>query len=309
MLMPERVGTPQIETWPRETRIEASLARTKQRADEAQEHAKLQQAARKPVELFLRGMDDLRRAMPNQIARSSLFAPIKRGPREQLTEALLVTRADAVISYSGEQLDEADADIVLQLFFEAKSHPLGLPVRLKRAAFLRAMGRPTSLSQYQWLMRRMTVLAKATLIVEALRSDGTRKYRVGKNDVFHIVQSFCYDPATKSYSFTLDSRWTVLFGNDEYALLDWEKRKQIARGQDMAKSLQRLVATSSAPIHHYSLEWLKEKMQYQGRMRDFKRALVRACQELESLSIVANSKVEMSTKGKQQLSLWTAVSA
>lgn len=289
--------------------MEDSLARIKQRADEAQAYAKLQQAARKPVELFLRGMDDLKRAMPNQIERSSLFAPIKRGPREQLTEALLVTRADAVMSYSGEQLDEADADIVLQLFFEAKSRPLGLPVRLKRAAFLRAMGRQTSVSQYQWLMRRMTVLTKATLIVEALRSDGNRKYRVGKADAFHIVQSFCYDPVIKSYTFILDSRWTVLFGNDEYALLDWEKRMQIARGQDMAKSLQRLVATSSDPIQRYSLEWLKEKMQYRGRMRDFKKALVRACEELERLSIVANSKVEMSTKGKQQLSLWMAVSA
>ena len=77
----------------------------------------------------------------------------------------------------------------------------------------------------------------------------------------------------------------------------------------MAKALQRLIATSSDLVQRYSLERLKEKMQYQGRMRDFKKALVRACQELERLSIVTNSKVEMSTKGKQQLSLWMAVSA
>lgn len=289
--------------------MEDSFEWLKQRADEAQAHAEIQQAARKPVELFLRGLDDQRRAMPNQIARSSLFAPIARGRREQLTEALLVTRADAVMSYSGEQLDEADADIALQLFFETQNQPLGLPIKLNRAAFLRAMGRQTSLSQYQWLMRRMKALTEATLIVEARRSDGNRKYRVGKADAFHIVQSFYYDPATKSYTFTLDSRWAVLFGNEEYALLDWEKRKQIARGQDMAKALQRLIATSSDLVQRYSLERLKEKMQYRGRMRDFKKALVRACQELERLSIVANSKVEMSTKGKQQLSLWMAVSA
>lgn len=289
--------------------MEDSFEWLKQRVYEAQAYTEPPQVARKPVELFLRGMDDLRRAMPNQIARSSLFAPLARGRREQLTEAQLITRADAVMSYSGEQLDEADADIALQLFFEAQNQPLGLPMKLNRAAFLRAMGRQTSVSQYQWLMRRMKALTKATLIVEARRSDGNRKYRVGKADAFHIVQSFCYDPVTKSYTFTLDSRWAVLFGNDEYALLDWQKRKQIARGQDMAKALQRLVATSSDPIQRYSLERLKEKMQYQGRMRDFKKALVRACQELERLSIVVNSKIEMSTKGKQQLSLWMAVSA
>lgn len=285
------------------------MARLKQRAAEAKANAELQQAPRRPVELFLRGMDDLRRAMPNQIARSSLFAPVAKGRRSHLTETLLVTRADAVMSYSGEQLDEADADIALQLFFEAKNQPLGLPVRVNRAAFLRAIGRQTSVSQYRWLMRRMKVLTQATLVVEAKRSDGNRKYRIGKTDAFHIVQSFCYDPVIKSYTFTLDPRWAVLFGNDEYALLDWDKRKKIARGQDMAKSLQRLVATSSDPIQRYSLEQLKEKMQYRGRMRDFNKALVRACQELERLSIVANSKVEVSTKGKQQLSLWMAISA
>lgn len=165
------------------------------------------------------------------------------------------------------------------------------------------------MSQYKWLMRRMKVLTEATLIAEAKRSDGTRKYSVGKTDAFHIVQSFGYDSVTKTYNFTLDPRWAVLFGNDEYALLDWEKRKQIGRGQDMAKSLQLLVATSSDPIQRYLLEWLKEKTQYRGRVRDFKKALARACRELERLNIIANYKVEMSTKGKQQLSLWMAVSA
>ncbi|MGB6096554.1 MAG: plasmid replication initiator TrfA [Comamonas thiooxydans] len=285
-----------------------SIAWLKQRTEEVQAKVEKKVASR-PAELFLRGMSEFKRAMPNQIARSSLFAPIARGHRKQLIETLLVTRSDAVMSYSGEQLDEADADITLQLFFEAKNQPLGLPVAVNRAALLRALGRQANVSQYQWLMRRMKALTEATLIAEAKRSDGTRKYSVGKTDAFHIVQNFGYDSATKTYSFTLDSRWIVLFGNDEYALLDWEKRKQIGRGQDMAKSLQLLVATSSDPIQRYLLEWLKEKMQYRGRMRDFKKALARACRELERLNIIANYKVEISTKGKQQLSIWMTVSA
>lgn len=306
--MSELLDESQAKVRQRQLRVSDSIAWLKQRTEEVQAQAE-KKVASKPAELFLRGMGDFKRAMPNQIARSSLFAPIARGRRQQFIETLLVTRSDAVISYSGEQLDEADADITLQLFFEAKNQPLGLPITVNRAALLRALGRQTNVSQYKWLMRRMKVLTEATLVAEAKRSDGTRKYSVGKTDAFHIVQSFGYDSVTKAYNFTLDPRWAVLFGNDEYALLDWEKRKQIGRGQDMAKSLQLLVATSSDPIQRYLLEWLKEKMQYGGRVRDFKKALARACRELERLNIIANYKIEMSTKGKQQLSLWMAVSA
>lgn len=308
MLVSELLEAPPTEAQPRPPRVLDSLARLKQRADEAKARSE-QQAARSPVQLFLPGMDELMRAMPNQVARSSLFAPVARGRRKQHEETPLVTRSDAVMSYTGEQLDEADADIALQLIFEAKARPLGQPVTVNRAALLRAMGRHTSASQYQWLMARIKALTVATLFVETKRPDGSMKYRVGHVEAFHIVQNFAYDPSIEAYTFTLDPRWAALFGNREYALLDWEKRKQIGRGQDMAKALQRLVATSCDLIQRYSLEWLKEKMQYTGRMRDFREAVTRAALELERLDIIASSKVEVSTKGREQLSMWLIASA
>ena len=51
----------------------------------------------------------------------------------------------------------------------------------------------------------------------------------------------------------------------------------------MAKALQRLVATSADPIQRYALDRLKDKMQYAGRLRDFKVALEKATRELERL--------------------------
>lgn len=53
----------------------------------------------------------------NHINRSSLFAPIARGRRKFHRQYAMVGRADIVISYTGEQLDEADADLMLQLLF------------------------------------------------------------------------------------------------------------------------------------------------------------------------------------------------
>lgn len=59
----------------------------------------------------------------------------------------------------------------------------------------------------------------------------------------------------------------------------------------------------------YALDWLKDKMQYEGRMRDFRDALGRACAELERIDIIACWKIEYSTRGKEQLAIWRALAA
>lgn len=72
----------------------------------------------------------------------------------------------------------------------------------------------------------------------------------------------------------------------------------------MAKALQRLAATSDESIQRYALDWLKEKLEYTGRMRDFVDALGRAMRELERLEIIAGGRIEVSTKGRTQ-AVWT----
>ncbi len=57
-------------------------------------------------------------------------------------------------------------------------------------------------------------------------------------------------------------------------------------------------------MQYYTLDWLKEKMEYAGRMRDFRDAINRAVSELVRLEIVARGSIEDSTKGIQQLVLW-----
>jgi len=114
---------------------------------------------------------------------------------------------------------------------------------------------------------------------------------------------FDYDEDTETYSYTLDSRWRTLFGNREYSLIDWQKRLWIGRNQDMAKTLQRLIATSSNPVQRYELDWLKAKMKYASPMRKFKESLESAINELTRLEIIARGRIEESGKGKAQLLL------
>ncbi len=274
------------------------------RAAEAQSRIEAQREVIAPQQLFLPGLEDFMRAMPNHIARSSLFAPVARGRKRIHKDVVLISRADAVIKFWGEQLDESQADVWMQAMYEASRRPLGEPVVIKRAEFLRSIGRQTGNYEYKWLNRTMQTLTFAMLVIEVRTKDGKPKLSVGKNRALHMIEGFDFDDEAEAYTLRVDPRWRVMFGNREFALIDWEKRKRFGARQDMAKALQRLAATSDESIQRYALDWLKEKLEYTGRMRDFVDALGRAMRELERLEIIAGGRIEVSTKGRTQ-AVWT----
>jgi hypothetical protein len=284
-----------------ESLIEKVFPGIAERARQAQARAEAK-AAETPRQMFLPGFDI--GAFPNHLNRSSLIAPIARGRRKRHQQTKMVTRRDCVLEYTGEQLDEADGDLIMALIAFAQPYPLGTPVPLNRADLLRKLKRGTGKSQYDWLYKSMKRLREGVLFLEARKPDGTTRYTVGKMYSFNILKDLDYDGDRETYTFVLDPRWVMLFGNREYGLLDWDKRMQIGRGQDMAKTLQRLLATSADPVQRYALDWLKAKMEYASPMRKFRTALACACAELKRLEIITTYKIEDSTKGKPQLALW-----
>lgn len=289
------------DTAPRRKTLDELMQFAQERAARGREAAE-QKAAETPRQLFLPGFDI--GAFPNHLNRSSFIAPIARGRRKFHRQAEMVTRKDCVLEYTGEQLDEADGDLIMALIAFAQPYPLGTPVPLNRAELLRKLKRGTGKSQYDWLYKSMKRLREGVLFLEARKPDGATRYSVGKMQSFNVLKDLDYDGDSETYTFILDPRWVVMFGNREYSLLDWDKRMQIGRGQDMAKTLQRLLATSADPVQRYALDWLKAKMEYASPMRKFREALAAACAELKRLEIITAHKIEDSTKGKPQLALW-----
>lgn len=286
---------------PRRKTLDELLEMTRQRGAAGSEV--VERKAETPVQMFLPGMDEFMRAMPNHIARSSLFAPVARGRKKIHKDMVLVSRGDALIKFWGEQLDEEQADVWMQAMHEAIKVPLGEPVIIERAEFLRSIGRATSGQNYKWLHRTMESLAFAMLVIEVTRS-GTPKLAIGKTRAIHMIEGFDYDDEAEAYTLRVDPRWRAMYGNREFALIDWDKRLKFGPRQDMAKALQRLVATSADPVQRYGLDWLKDKLEYAGRLRDFKDALEKAMRELERLEIIGGGRIEASTKGKEQ-AVWT----
>ncbi len=281
-----------------DVKVAAARARSADTAAVADE-----KSAETSKQMFLPGFDI--GAMPNHLNRSSLFAPIARGKRKLHHETVMVTRSDCVLEYSGQQLDEADATLIMALIFFAQPHPLGVMVPLNRAELLRKVGRTNGNHDYEWLHKRLKALRAGTMFLESRKADGTTKYKIGGMVSFNIIKELAgFEEDGAEYQYMIDPRWIKLFSGREYSLIDFEKRLQIGRGQDMAKTLQRLVATSSDMVQRYALDWLKDKMEYSGRIRDYRDAIEKAVAELERLEIIAKGKIEMSTKGKEQLTMW-----
>ena len=292
---------------PRRKTLDESLKALKDRAEAGRQAAE-QKAAETPKQMFLPGFDI--GAMPNHLNRSSLIAPIARGKRKTHSQTVMVTRSDCVLEYSGQQLDEADGDLIMALIAFARPYALGTPVPLNRKELLRKI-KPGGIgrTQYEWLHSAIKRLREGVIFLEARKPDGSTRYKIGHMHSFNIVKDLDYNEETEVYTYMMDPRWMQLFGNREYGLIDFEKRLQIGRNQDMAKTLQRLVATSSDAVQRYALEWLKAKMDYSSPMRKFKDALTAAVDELTRLEIIVKGSIEDSTKGKPQLVLWLGVAS
>ena len=285
-------------------RLSAAMQRAQQKANQALADAAEKQAVT-PAPFILPGINETARAIPNYIARSAIFAPVRRGWRTLHDETVFLEGSNILLKGSGKQLSEDHADIWMHAMYLQTTALLGEAPTINRADFLRGMGRPTGGSAYEWLHEGMKDLARFSLCIEARRKDGSVKYSYGNHPstrVLSMLGGFDYDEPSGSYTIYADPRWAQIFSNREYALVDWTKRLHMRH--DLSKSLQRLIGTSSDVQQKYSLDILKQRAQYTGRMRDFRTSLERSLTELEALKVISEPRIETAIKGHEQ-AVWT----
>lgn len=274
-----------------------------QKRDEALERISQKKKARPSEPMFLSGATEFVRVMPNHLARSNLFAPIARGIKILYDGTQLTSRSDAVIHCWGQQLDEGMADVWMQVMHLASKLALGEPIVIQGAEFLRALGRQTGKYEYQWLRRCLHALSSTSITIQVNKGDEVKLY-IGRERLLPLIKNFEFESGTKKIILSVDPRWKLMYQTREYAFVDQRKRLQFGQKKDMAKALQRLIATSNDRTQRFALDWLTLKLQFKSPIRKFKVALKAAFQELERLEIIVNGHINISTKGKEQ-AVWT----
>src|SRR5712691_9712232 len=179
------------------------------------------------------------RPVSNDMARSALFSCVQGKDRRFIKDALLATVADKEIRFTGEQLNQDDHDLLMQMVFMAQHKPLGSRVMVPAYGILQALGRQIGGKQYRELRADIARLAAAMVII---------RHTETKREVFghHFIAKAEQDEQTRHWMYRLDPDLRALYGDMTHTLIDWDQRLAL-KGKDLARWLQLYIASHAKP--------------------------------------------------------------
>ena len=234
------------------------------------------------VALDLPGWNDGNTPTSNIVSNSGLFgvqtSQNSGEKRPYLRNAQIACRANVAIKYKGEKLYQFDWDVWHQLICISRNN-LGVPHSVDCRELLRRMGLTGTGPNIASLKQTIVRLRAAYIYVEYNSKSGKNTFKIGSTRVkdFQAGLNLVADHIWLDghISFTLDYRLCRLFGNREYGLVDWEKRKKLKRN-DLAKWLQNYYSSQSSNQQFDRVDRLKLLTGLTSSIKDFTRLLENA---------------------------------
>jgi hypothetical protein len=179
------------------------------------------------------------RGVPNSVLRSALFTATKRGKRPYLEKVSLASVDGIEVMFTGPRLDQADLDVWEQCLHIARHEKLGSLIHFQAGGFLKAIGRSTGKSDYEWLN---TVLRRLmTSMIELKEKD--RVY------AGQLLQRWARDEHTGQHLIELNRDLSLLYNDDRWTGVDWEQRKRL-KGKPLALWLHGFYSTHARPFDY-----------------------------------------------------------
>jgi hypothetical protein len=149
------------------------------------------------------------------------------------------------VTFTGQQLNQEDLEVWLQVLNLARSHPLGEICHTSAHGLLKALDRPTGNSQHKQLHDSLRRLQAHGLEVKA-----------GRFTYFgSLIKEGIKDEVTRHYLIEINPRLAALFGQG-WTQLDTATRRKL-RGKPLALWLQAHYATHAKPLS-YSVAKLRD---------------------------------------------------
>jgi hypothetical protein len=217
---------------------------------------------------------------PNPILRSALFPAIQSKDRRMLRNAPIAALKGQDVTFTGEQLNQEDLEVWLQVLDLARNHPLGEICHTSAHGLLKALERPTGNSQHKQLHYSLRRLQAHGLEIKA-----------GRFTYFgSLIKEGIKDEVTRQYLIEINPRMAALFGQG-WTQLDTATRRKL-RGKPLALWLQAHYATHAKPLP-YSVAKLRELSGSQTKdLRFFRKALRRAVADLQATGAIATWEID-----------------
>lgn len=225
--------------------------------------------------VMLQPWADDKRAAPNIIYRSALFPALNSQKRKFIKEKKVYSVGGLDVTFTGEQFDQTDLDVYLEILNLAKAVPLGQPVKFSAYSMLKALGRCTGKSDHIWLH---SVLIR-------LRG-GTVEMVTGKARFFGgLIEGGIRDEITHHYEVIINPSYAKFFGFGLWSSIDLEQRRQLAQ-KSTAKALHAYYSSHTDPAPH-RYETLAGIVGMENKKRrDVKASLIRAHEELKRVGFL-----------------------
>lgn len=185
-------------------------------------------------------------ASPNSVLRSALFGLIEKGKRKFEKDVVKASLNGYVIKYTGEQLDQSDFDVWLELlkrFSDDKNEKIIFSFN----SFLKSINRNSGKKDHDWLKGVFRRLQACSVEI----SYGKVTY--SGTLINEIIKKFDDDDITQGV--ILNKKLFVLFSGRDWTLIDRNIRISL-KGKPLAQWLYSFYCTHKKPIP-YSVEMLK----------------------------------------------------
>jgi hypothetical protein len=221
--------------------------------------------------------EDGKRAAPNAVVRSALFPALGNQKRQFIKEKTLCSVQGVTVIFTGEQFDQSDLDVNLEILNMARPFPLGTPVRFSAYEMLKALGRNTGKTDHEWLHSVLIRLRGGTVDM----TDHKVRYFGG------LIEGGIKDEITRHYEIVINPQFAVLFGFGMWATIDRDQRCALGRNQT-AKALHAYYSSHAAPGPH-SFETLAALVGLENRNKWQRNAgIVKAHGELKRVGFLSD---------------------
>ena len=250
-------------------------------ADKAPSSASTHEARPEPAPqeaqliLFPKWADDRRAAM-HATFRSALFPVLNNQQPRRFLQAVPLASVDGVeVVFTGQQFDQSDLDVYLELLNIAHETPFGIECSFTAYGLLKALGRSTGAEQYRQLHAQLIRLCGGTVDM----TDHKVRY------FGHLVDGGIKDEITTAYTVSINPKWARYFKAGMWASLDISQRRALGRSQT-AKALHAYYSTHANPgPHRYetlaAIIGLKN-----SNLRDSKANLIKAHEALKQVGFL-----------------------
>jgi len=209
------------------------------------------------------------RGAPNALLRSALFGVQRRGRRRYVKGMTIPSQRPLTMTYTGERLDQADLDILLQILHYARGKRAEEPIVFATGRLLGDIGRCNGRSDYLWIRGRLEALSACTFVVSDDRGN-----RIYTGPFISGAQS---DREGRS-AFQFNTLLRPLFEN--YTLIRWDDRLEL-KGKQLAKWLHAYFVTH-ALAHPLKVTTLMAWCGTDGKsLKEFRRQLRNALGTLQ----------------------------